>query len=153
VRFAEFRGNFSIGEENLNEDTSSYPNPGALLKVTKPGGSPQTAYAFGAKMANIPVAKNPVGGFTYQLIDFEKAADRHILSVQYDPGATVVYIGFALLVLTLIAVFFFSHQRVWAAIEAAGDTSFNLVIGGNANRNQNGFDDKFKRLVRGLQGF
>ena len=43
-----------------------------------------------------------------------------MLSVQRDPGATVVYVGFVLLFLTLVAVFFFSHQRVWAAIEPAG---------------------------------
>lgn len=151
IAFAEFRGNFSIGKEDLNEETASYPNPGAVLKVTPPNSSPLTAYAFGPQMANIPVAKNPVAGYTFQLVDFEKVSDRHILSVQYDPGATVVYIGFVLLIITLIAVFFFSHKRVWTAIEAAGDNSFTLVIGGITNRNQNGFDDKFKRLARGLR--
>lgn len=151
IKFAEFRGNFSIGKENLNEDTSNYPNPGAILKITPPNAATQTAYAFGAQMANIPVAKNPVAGYTYQLIDFEKVSDRHILAVQYDPGATVVYIGFALLCLTLVAVFFFSHQRVWAAIEEESENNFKVVIGGNTNRNQTGFDDKFKRFVKDLQ--
>jgi cytochrome c biogenesis protein len=152
VAFSEFRGNFSIGKENLNEDTSSYPNPGAILKVTPPNTPAQTAYAFGAQMANIPVAKKPVAGYTYQLIDFEKVADRHVLSVQYDPGATVVYIGFVLLILTLIAVFFFSHKRVWAAVEETSENRFSIVIGGNANRNQTGFDDKFRRFVSDLRG-
>jgi len=150
IGFAEFRGNFSIGKEDLNEDTTSYPNPGAVLKVTSPNSPTRTAYAFGAQMANIPVAKNPVAGYTYQLIDFEKVSDRHVLSVQYDPGATVVYIGFTLLVLTLIAVFFFSHQRVWAAVEETAEGNFDVVVGGNANRNQTGFDDKFKRFVTDL---
>lgn len=155
IKFEEFRGNFTIGKENLNEDTSSYPNPGAILKVTAPGAAAaQTAYAFGAQMANIPAAKKPVAGYTYQLADFEKVAEQHILAVQYDPGATVVYVGFALLCLTLIAVFFFSHQRVWAAIEetVAAENDFNIVIGATTNRNQNGFDDKFKSFVRDLRG-
>jgi cytochrome c biogenesis protein len=150
VAFTEFRGNFSIGKENLSEDTSSYPNPGAVLRVTPPGGASQTAYAFGPKMASMPVAKNPVAGYTYQLIDFEKVGDRHVLAVQYDPGATVVYIGFALLVITLIAVFFFSHQRVWTAIEAGAEGTFTLVTAGHANRNQNGFDDKFRKFTGDL---
>lgn len=151
IKFAEFRGNFSIGQEDPNEDTSSYPNPGAILKVTKAGAAPQTAYAFGEQMKDIPAAKNPVAGYTYRLIDFEKIGDQHILAVQYDPGATVVYIGFALLCLTLVGVFFFSHQRVWAAIEEVSGNKFNVILAGNTNRNENAFDEKFKRCASYLR--
>jgi cytochrome c biogenesis protein len=152
LKFAEFRGNFSIGQENLNEDTSNYPNPGAILKVTPPNAdAAQNAYAFGAQMANLPVAKNPVAGYTYQLIDFEKVADRHILAVQYDPGATVVYIGFVLLFLTLVAVFFFSYKRIWTAIEETSENTFNITVAGNTNRNQTAFDEKFKRFTNDLR--
>ncbi len=152
VKFAEFRGNFSIGKENPNEDTSHYPNPGAILQVTLPNSTAQIAYAFGEQMANLPVAKNPVAGYTYQLIDFEKVSEQHILAVQYDPGATVVYVGFLLLSLTLIAVFFFSHQRVWTAIEETSENKFDVVAGGTTNRNQSGFDDKFRSFVKNLRG-
>jgi len=151
IKFAEFRGNFSIGRENLNEDTSNYPNPGAILEVTPPNGSPQPAYAFGKQMAEMPVAKTPVAGYTYQLVNFEKVSEQHVLSVQHDPGANVVYIGFILLTLTLVAVFMFSHQRVWAVIEETPDKTFTVIIGGNTNRNQNAFDEKFKRFVEDLR--
>ena len=147
IKFAEFRGNFRIGRDDPNEDTSTYPNPAAVLQITPPNSVPQTAYAFGPQLANIPVAKKPVAGFTYQLVDFEKVSDQHILSVQRDPGANVVYIGFTLLFLTLVGVFFFSHQRVWAAIEETGPNSFEVTLGGNTNRNQNAFSEKFKRFV------
>lgn len=146
IMFAEFRGNFSIGKENTDEDTSAYPNPGAILQVTPTGKPPQTAYAFGPQMANLPVAKKPVGGYTYQLIDFEKAPDRHILAVQRDPGSNVVYVGFVMLFITLVGVFFFSHQRVWAAIETA-DGGVDVTLGGHVNRNQNAFNEKFKGFV------
>lgn len=151
VKFAEFRANFSIGKENLNEDTSAYPNPGAILQVTPPGAAAQTAYAFGAQMANIPVAKNPVAGYTYQLIDFEKVSEQHVLSVQRDPGANVVYVGFVLLFLTLVSVFFFSHQRIWAVVEETSDNNFSVVLGGNTNRSQNAFEEKFRRFVKDLR--
>ncbi len=151
IRFMEFRGNFSIGKEDPNEDTSAYPNPGAILQVIQPGNPAQTAYAFGPQMASLPVAKKAVGGYSYQLMDFEKSPERHILAVQRDPGANVVYIGFLMLVLTLIAVFFFSHQRVWAVIEKAADGSLDLTLGGNANRNQNAFNEKFNRFVKSVQ--
>ncbi|HQX57115.1 MAG TPA: cytochrome c biogenesis protein ResB [Pyrinomonadaceae bacterium] len=147
IKFKEFRGNFSIGTENPNEDTSNYPNPGAVLQVTQPGGQTQVAYAFGAQMASMPVAGKPVAGYTYQLTDFEKVADQHILSVQRDPGATVVYVGFIILCLALIAAFFFSHQRVWAVIESIGEKDHKIVLGGNTNRSLNAFDEKFKRFT------
>ncbi|HQX57271.1 MAG TPA: cytochrome c biogenesis protein ResB, partial [Pyrinomonadaceae bacterium] len=89
----------------------------------------------------------PVAGYTYQLTDFEKVADQHILSVQRDPGATVVYIGFIILCLALIAAFFFSHQRVWAVIESISEKKHNIVFGGNTNRSLNAFDEKFKRFL------
>lgn len=147
IKFAEFRGNFSVGEENPDENTSDYPNPGAILRVTKPGSPPQTAYAFGSQMAEMPVAKKPVAGYTFELADFEKVSDQHVLSVQRDPGATVVYVGFSLLFLTLVAVFFFSHQRVWAAIEPSADGTLAVTFGGNTNRNANAFEEKFKKFV------
>ncbi|MBK7392458.1 MAG: cytochrome c biogenesis protein ResB [Chloracidobacterium sp.] len=151
VNFSEFRGNFSIGPEDPNEDTSDYINPAAVLQVTGSDGTAQTAYAFGPQMANMPVASKPVAGYTFQLADFEKVSDQHVLSIQRDPGATVVYVGFVLLVLTLIAVFFFSHQRVWAAIEPSGDGNATVTFGGDTNRNSNAFDEKFKRFINALE--
>lgn len=151
IKFSEFRGNFRIGDEDPNEDTSAYPNPAAVLQVTHPGSPPQTAYAFASQMADIPVASKPVAGYTFQLKDFEKVADQHVLSVQRDPGASVVYVGFVLLFLTLTAVFFFSHQRVWAAIETGEGGTSRVVLGGNTNRNAGGFDERFKRFVMDLE--
>ncbi len=151
IQFKEFRGNFRVGEEDPNEDTSAYPNPAAVLEVTQPGTPPQAAYAFGAQMTNIPVASKPVAGYIFQLMDFEKVADQHVLAVQRDPGATVVYVGFLLLFLTLTAVFFFSHQRVWAAIEPGEDNTSKVVLGGNANRSLGAFDEKFNRFVNELE--
>ncbi len=150
IRFVDFRGNFSIGKENLNEDTSNYPNPAAVLQVTPPNGATQTAYAFNQQMADIPIAKKPIAGYTFQLVDFEKVADQHILSVQRDPGANVVYVGFTLLFLTLVAVFFFSHQRVWAVVEKNSENNFTVTLGGHTNRNKVAFGEKFKRFVKVL---
>ncbi len=151
VKFSEFRGNFRIGSEDPNEDTSDYQNPAAVLQLTAGDGATYNAYAFGPQMTNIPVANKPVAGYTFQLKDFEKAADQHVLSVQRDPGATVVYIGFVLLCITLGAVFLFSHQRVWAVVEPESETSARIIVAGNTNRNLNSFDEKFKRFVKALE--
>jgi len=151
IKFNEFRGNFSIGKEDLSEDTSDYPNPGAILQVVKPGSAPQQAYAFSKQMAAMPVANKPVGGYKFQLIDFEKVGDQHILAVQRDPGASVVYVGFGLLFLTLVGVFFFSHQRVWAAIEPNAEGSATVTLGGNTNRSVNTFDEKFRKFINSIE--
>jgi cytochrome c biogenesis protein len=151
IRFAEFRGNFRIGPDDPNEDTSTYPNPAAVLQVTPPGGTVETAYAFGPQMADMPVAKKPVAGYTFRLADFEKVADRHILSVQRDPGATVVYVGFTMLFLTLVAVFFFAHQRVWVVLEDTGRERIRIIAGGHTNRNQNAFLDKIAKFAGGFE--
>lgn len=151
IRFSEFRGNFRIGREDPNEDTSAYPNPGAILQVFQAGQPPVTAYAFGAKLATMPVAKQPVAGYSYELLDFEKASDRHVLAIQRDPGANVVYVGFLMLFITLVGVFFFSHQRVWAAIEKKADGTSEITLAGNTNRSQTTFNENFDRFVKSLQ--
>src|SRR5436305_14806402 len=106
------------------------------------------AYALGTQKSRIPVSNKPIAGYKFQLVDFEKVGDQHILSVQRDPGASVVYVGFASLFLTLVAVFFFSHQRVWAAIEPHSDGSAaTITFGGNTNRSANAFDEKFRKFI------
>lgn len=151
LKFKEFRGNFTLAQEDPNEDTSSYPNPAAVLNVTPAnGGEMTTAYAFGEKMKGLPVTEKAVAGYKFQLTSFEKVGDQHILSVQHDPGATVVYIGFIILCVTLVGVFFFSHQRVWAAVEEVSDNHFRVTFGGNTNRNQYAFDEKFRAFINKL---
>jgi cytochrome c biogenesis protein len=151
IKFVDFQGNFSLSRQNQNEDTGNYENPAAVLQVAAPNKPPQTAYAFGEQMAGIPIAAKPIAGFTYQLVDFEKVGDQHILAVQRDPGSNVVYIGFTLLFITLVAVFFFSHQRVWTVIEETAADRFQIITGGQTNRSQNTFDEKFQRYVNSLR--
>ena len=152
IEFKDFSGNFKLGG-GQSEEESDYSNPAATLSVTPPGGKSVQAFAFNPQMAeNAPIAKRPVAGYTYRLVDFEKAPAAHILSVQRDPGATPVYIGFTLLGLTLSYAFFFSHQRVWALVEERAGGNFEVVLGGNTNRNKLAFEDRFKRLKSKIDG-
>ena len=147
ITFDEFRGNFRIGPDDPNEDTSAYPNPAAVLRVEPPDGTVQTAYAFRPEIAGLPAFDMQTGGYTFKLLEFEKVADRHVLSVQRDPGSTVVYIGFAGLFLALAAVFLFSHQRIWVALSERADGGCNAIVAGNTNRSLNSFEEKFARFV------
>jgi cytochrome c biogenesis protein len=154
IDFKDFSGSFRLGGGRQDATESDYSNPAATLSVTPPNGQPAVqAFAFNPRMAETaPIAKRPVAGYTYRLIDFEKAPSAHILSVQRDPGATLVYVGFTLLGLTLAYAFFFSHQRVWALIEEREGGNFEVVLGGNTNRNKLAFGDRFKRLKSAIDG-
>jgi cytochrome c biogenesis protein len=153
VEFKDFAANFTVGGGGADAGEGVYNNPAATLAVTTPGAKPVKAVAFTPEMAErAPFAKQPVAGYTWRLVDFEKAPKAHILSVQKDPGATIVYVGFALLGLTLSSVFFFSHERVWAVVEEKGGGGFEVVAGGNTNRNRLAFGDRFRKLVTALGG-
>ncbi|HST53402.1 MAG TPA: cytochrome c biogenesis protein ResB [Pyrinomonadaceae bacterium] len=152
VEYKDFSANFTVGGNNPDAEEGTYTNPAATLSVTPPGATPQKAFAFTPEMAErAPFAKQPVAGYTWRLVDFEKAPKAHVLSIQKDPGSAIVYIGFTLLGLTLGAVFFFSHDRIWALIEEK-EGAFDVVLGGNTNRNHLGFGDRFKKLVVAIGG-
>jgi cytochrome c biogenesis protein len=67
------------------------------------------------------------------------------LQVAKDPGVWPVYIGFTLMLLGLVVVFFMSHRRLWVHVE--GDSSRSrIVLGGSSNKNKQGFADQFAEL-------
>jgi cytochrome c biogenesis protein len=154
IDFVDFQPDFTIGEGGRPDSQSGdYNNPAAVLKVTTPTGEQKTVYAFAMELPSGAPVGAPFGGYKYRLADFEKVPLQHILSINKDPGKIPVYVGFILLLLSLGAVFFFSHQRVWAMIEEGeGARSFAVVMGGNSNRNKLGFEDRFKKLVGALGG-
>jgi cytochrome c biogenesis protein len=153
IDFENFQPDFTIGPGGKPDSQSSdYNNPAAILKVTPPAGEPKTAYAFAMELPSGAPVGAPVAGYKYRLLEFEKAPLQHILSVQKDPGKLPFYAGGLLLIVTLCAVFFFSHQRVWTMIEARDEGGCDVVLGGNTNRNKLGFEDRFKKLVAAVGG-
>ncbi len=151
VEFSDFIPDFVLNGSRPATQSPDYNNPAAALRVYNAAGQFEKAYAFQEGRAEgAPMAGRAVAGYKFRLGDFERVGDAHILSVQRDPGATVVYVGFLLLTLTLAAVFLFAHQRVWARVEPRGANRFEVIIGGNTNRNKLGFEDRFKKLLKAL---
>lgn len=141
AQFTE-EGKISIG-------SADYANPAALISYITPDGKQGDIWAFNeafiGQIAGAPFLKQRFidpHPFSVVLTDFEKVSQKHILSVQYDPGAKIVYVGFTILCLTLLLVFFFSHQRLWLVVE-----DNNVFVGGDSNRNRLGFEDRAKRLI------
>jgi hypothetical protein len=133
--------------------SANYVNPAAILNITTPDGEKKTAYAFGAKLPdNVPIGA-PVAGYKWRLGNFEKSPLAHVLSIKYDPFEAAFiawYIGGLGLTGALCFVFFVSHRRVWALIGEQDENGFEVIIGAHTNRNEQGFGDKFNKIVEGL---
>ena len=148
ISYLNFFPDFVMGQNGPATASDDYNRPAAQLAVTTPAGQRQVVYAYGVESENTTDA--PFGGYEFKLTGFEKAATAHILSVQHDPGRYPFYLGGALLALSLGAVFFFSHQRLWAVVEEGTEGRYEVTLGGNASRNQMAFEDRFRRLVKAI---
>ena len=152
IEYQGFFPDFTLQGAQADTASDEYNNPAAQLKVRTPGGEQKTVYAFATLLPDSAPVGAPFGGYKFQLADFEKAATSHILSVQHDPGRVPFYLGSALLLFTLCAIFFFSHQRLWAVVEEKATGTYEVVLGGNSNRNKLNFEDRFKRLTSSITG-
>jgi len=150
IEYETFMPDFVLNGGKPDTRSANYKNPAAILNITTANGEKSKVYAFANKMPdNIPIGA-PKAGYKWRLAEFEKAPLAHVLSIKYDPfqGAFIAwYFGGFGLIGALIFVFFFSHKRVWALIDKRGENDFEIVLGGNANRNQLGFEDKFNKIV------
>ncbi|HEY8460459.1 MAG TPA: cytochrome c biogenesis protein ResB [Blastocatellia bacterium] len=149
LRYSVFNPSFEVGaDQQIRMTSTEYENPAAHLDYVMPDGKTGEVWAFNEaeanRVANAPFLKKFMenGAYQFVLIDFEKAPTASVLSVQYDPGARIVYAGFIILCLTLVAVFFFSHQRLWIVVEDGV-----VYLGGDANRNRIGFEDRAKKVA------
>ena len=157
VSFEQFLPDFTLGPDGKADTRSSeYNNPAAILSVKPPDNSKAQVIAFTPDFANrAPVAGAPKVGYKWRLVDFEKSPLAHVLSIKYDPyGASFIawYIGGFGLVAALGFVFFSSHRRIWARIEPSDNGGNDIIVAGEANRNQTGFNDRFDRVINSLKG-
>ena len=152
IEYLSFFPDFVLGPAGPGTASDEYNRPAAQLGVTTPAGQQRVVYAYSEDLPNGAPVAAPFAGYVFKLASFEKAATAHVLSVQHDPGRYPFYLGGALLALTLGAVFFSSHQRVWAVVREGGAGRYEVLLGGNSSRNQMGFEDRFRRLVEAVGG-
>jgi cytochrome c biogenesis protein ResB len=153
IDYEAFFPDFVLAGGKPDTRSADYNNPVVKLNITTIDGEKKSVYAFGAKMPdNIPIGA-PVAGYKWRLDDFEKSPMAHVLSIKYDPfNAAFVawYIGGFGLIGALCFVFFVSHKRIWATIDEKDENNFEVVLGGNTNRNEQGFEDKVNKIVERL---
>ncbi|HEX8634336.1 MAG TPA: cytochrome c biogenesis protein ResB, partial [Pyrinomonadaceae bacterium] len=154
IDFVDFQPDFQMQGSQAGTQSGDYNNPAAILNVFSPKGERSRAFAFAQELPSGAPVGAAVAGYKFRLVDFEKVPEAHMLSVQRDPGTTIFYVGSGMLFVALSAVFFFSHQRVWAIVEETGAEAktFQVVLGGNTNRNVVALEDKFKKLLQAITG-
>ncbi|MEQ1764506.1 MAG: cytochrome c biogenesis protein ResB, partial [Pyrinomonadaceae bacterium] len=155
VEYQEFLPDFVFGAEGKPDTRSGeYNNPVAVLGVTPPGGERTRVFAFAGNIAeNIPVGA-PKLGYKWRLANYEKSPFAHVLSIKYDPynGAFIAwYFGGIGLMGALVFVFAFAHRRVWALIEPNAFGGYSVTLGGDTNRNDAAFEERFAKLVGKLE--
>ena len=77
------------------------------------------------------------------------------LQVNKDPGVWVVWIGCIMMILGLYIAFFMSHRRLWLRLARDPDKPqrLQLVLVGNANKNQPSFELEFKELAEKVKAW
>ena len=154
LRYSGFHPNFSVGRDQRAQMTSEalssikYENPAANLAYVMPDGKQGEVWAFNEayanQVANAPFLKKFMdnGAYQFVLTSFEKAPTWTILSIQFDPGAKIVFAGFLTLCLMLIGGYFFSYQRLWIVVEDG-----NVYLGGDAKGDRFGFEDRARKVA------
>jgi cytochrome c biogenesis protein len=75
-----------------------------------------------------------------------------VLQVTRDPGVSLVYSGFILMIVGLFISFFMSHQQIVVEV-CARDEQRTLLISGTANKNKLGLETRLSRLAERLKDF
>lgn len=150
IEHKAFFPDFVMQGGELGTRSAEYVNPVAVLSVTPPGGQKENVFAFANKLPDNAPINAPKAGYRWRLQSFQKSPIAHVLSIKYDPfNAAFIawYIGGFGLIGALGFVFFISHRRIWAFVDKENN---EIVLGGNTNRNQFGFEDKFNKIVNDL---
>ncbi len=72
------------------------------------------------------------------------------LQVAKEPGIFFVWAGSILMVLGIAVTFFMSHRKIWAVLQKQGNRT-TVTLGGQANKNKAGLDERLDKLYKYLQ--
>lgn len=89
------------------------------------------------------------GDFTFALQDFDK---RYYTGIQVskDPGVSLVWAGFLLMLAGFILSLFFAHRRVWMRI-AAERGGYEITLAATVSKNKKDLKEKLEGLIGTFQ--
>ncbi|NTX00129.1 MAG: cytochrome c biogenesis protein ResB [Geobacteraceae bacterium] len=139
----------SMTLQETTPDISRY-QPGA----TGPAAKVQVHTAAGEHKSFIVYSNNPAGNRMNlastggRLLQYRGGEELMYtgLQVTKDPGVWTVWLGCTLMIAGMYVAFLMSHRRIWARIENG-----TITIGGNASKNQGGFQLSMEQLLAKLK--
>jgi cytochrome c biogenesis protein len=142
VRVIQVIPDFAMDQNQRPYSKSNQPNnPAALIEVTEKDGEPRRTWLF-QRYLDSRTSKDLAATVTF--VDYG-GIQYTGLQVVYDPGVWVIWVGCTLMIIGMYIAFFTSHRRIWARIEEK-DGKVTVLLGGNANKNKDGFVEAFQRL-------
>ncbi len=89
--------------------------------------------------------------FYLQLTDFTQR-DASGLQIARAPGKNIVYLGCVLLIIGVFMMFYIAQQRFWLMIvREDGGENFDIIFAGNTNRNEFGFNKRYRLFAEQLK--
>ncbi len=89
--------------------------------------------------------------FYLQLLDFEQR-EASGLQIARAPGKNTVYLGCLLLIIGIFMMFYIAQQRFWLmVVKAEGADELELIFAGSTNRNEFGFNKRYKVFAAQLK--
>ncbi|MBW2630725.1 MAG: cytochrome c biogenesis protein ResB [Deltaproteobacteria bacterium] len=85
-------------------------------------------------------------GFVFTLKDFSRLYYTGI-QVSKDPGVSLVWIGFCLIMMGFMLSLFFTHKRIWLRISGSQD-KYEFSIAASVSKNRKTFEEKLEGLTR-----
>jgi cytochrome c biogenesis protein len=145
VKVARFFGHLSIGPDGASDGGNDFANPAAQLEVWRDGQQVANQWAF----LRFPAMASSDLPFVLELRDAQPAMMTG-LEINTNPGAPLVWLGFALSTAGLLLAFLVQHRCVFvlAKPEAHGWT---LWVAGRSDRAREGFAREFERVVAAVR--
>ncbi|MFP3869776.1 MAG: cytochrome c biogenesis protein ResB [Syntrophobacteria bacterium] len=89
---------------------------------------------------------NRIGDFGISVLDYLKHYYTG-LQVKKDPGVWVIYLGFCLILVSLIVALYISHRRVWLVLRP-GSSGSRVLLAGNASKHPLAFQRELEQLIQ-----
>ncbi|MBC7961873.1 MAG: cytochrome c biogenesis protein ResB [Steroidobacteraceae bacterium] len=120
--------------KDVSQFAPGMSGPAAQVELHAPNGKKESFVVY-ANHPELNIQHAQQHG-TGPVIHYKGAQERMYtgLQVAKDPGVEIVWLGCLLMVIGIYAAFFMSHRRIWVRIQNG-----IVTIGGNASKNQAGF--------------
>jgi cytochrome c biogenesis protein len=149
ITLRRFVGDFVIGADNREVfSRSGKPNnPAIKIEILRGSDTLFDNWSF----LNYPeVHQENKQGYKIAFLDYAPQYYTGI-KVSKNPGNVFIWLGFALMTMGILLVFYFPHKSFWIFVEASGASSSRVIAGGSSSGSLSAFQDEFKHVFDALQ--